>query len=178
MTIFAKTLHSRCLTGFWICCSEYATVLNISRLGICFLFCIRQGSKYARVTEGSEDAYALLMFKYVWICQNMREYTFICLNAFVLNFFCFLSSWEYLICFLSKTKNFVSKISSLPLLLQTEGLGAQILMHTIYLWWFLMIYLSPFLCFFFCNFLLFLLLFSTFWRFRELNQKLPKALIL
>ena len=167
------------MSGFWIYqSSEYATVLNISRLGICFLFCLCQGSKYARVTEGSEDAYALLMFKYVWICQNMREYTFICLNAFVLNFFCFLSSWEYLICFLSKTKNFVSKISSLPLLLQTKGLGAQILMHTIYLWWFLMIYLSPFLCFFFCNFLLFLLLFSTFWRFRELNQKLPKALIL
>ena len=66
--------------------SQYAAVLNISRLRICFLFCIYQGSKYARDTEGSEDAYTLLMFKYVWICQNMREYTFICLNGFCFKF--------------------------------------------------------------------------------------------
>ena len=114
---YARVLN---MSGFWVYhSSESATVLNISRLRICLLFCIYQGSKYARVTEGSGDAYACL-------CLNMSEYARICVNiplrawmAFVLNLFivislgCFLeetksdfysSSWEYLICFLSKTK--------------------------------------------------------------------------
>ena len=81
---YARVLH---MSGFWIYqSSEYATVLNVSRLRIWFLFCIYQGSIYTRVKEGSEDAYALLMFKFVWICQNMRECTFIYLNGFCFKF--------------------------------------------------------------------------------------------
>ena len=107
LTFFAKTLHSRCLTGFWIYqSSKYATVLSISRLRICFLFCMYQSSKYVRVTEASEDAYALRIFKYVWICQNMREYTFICLIGFCFKFLhCNLFrlfSWGDIIWFLLK----------------------------------------------------------------------------
>ena len=159
------------MPAFWICQgSEYTRVQNMPRFSIYhdseYAFC----SVYARVLN-MPGLQRVLKMPMLCLCLNMFEYARICVNipssawmAFVLNFFivislgCFLSSWEYLICFLSKTKNFVSKISSLPLLLQTEGLGAQILMHTIYLWWFLMIYLSPFLCFFFCCCLLFLLL--------------------
>ena len=127
-------------------CSVYARVLNIPGL--------------QRVITMATLCLCLNTFGYARICVNIPSSAWM---AFVLNFFivfslgCFLSSWEYLICFLSKTKNFASKISSLPLPLQTEGLGFQILMHTIYLWWFLMIYLSPFLCFFFCCCFLFLL---------------------
>ena len=132
-------------------CSVYARVLNIPGL--------------QRVMKMATLCLCLNTFGYARICVNIPLSAWM---AFVLNFFivislgCFLSSWEYLICFLSKTKYFASKISSLPLPLQTEGLGAQILMHAIYLWWFLMIYLSPFLCFFFCCCLLFLLLISHF----------------
>ena len=149
---------------------EYTRVLNMPRLSIYhdseYAFC----SVYARVLN-MPGLQRVLKMPMLCLCLNMFEYARICVSitssawmAFVSNIFivislgCFLSSWEYLICFLSKTKYFASKISSLSLPLQTEGLGAQILMQTIYLWWFLMIYLSPFSCFFFCYCLLFLLL--------------------
>ena len=149
------------MPGFWVCqVSEYTRVLNMPRFSIYhdseYAFC----SVYARVLN-MPGLQRVLKMPMLCFCSNMFEYARICVNitssawmAFVLNYFivislgCFLSSWEYLICFLSKTKNFASKISSLPLPLQTEGLGFQILMHTIYLWWFLMIYLSPFFVFF------------------------------
>ena len=153
---------------------EYTRVLNMPRFSIYhdseYAFC----SVYARVLN-MPGLQRVLKMPMLCLCLNMFEYARICVSitssawmAFVSNIFiviclgCFLSSWEYLICFLSKTKHFASKISSLPLPLQTEGLGAQILMHAIYRRWFLMIYLSPFLCFFFCCCLLFLLLISHF----------------
>ena len=158
------------MPGFWVCqVSEYTRVLNMPRFSIYhdseYAFC----SVYARVLN-MPGLQRVLKMPMLCFCLNMFEYARICVNipssawmAFVLYYFivislgCFLSSWEYLICFLSKTKYFASKISSLPLPLQTEGLGAQILMHAIYRRWFLMIYLSPFLCFFFCCCFLFLL---------------------
>ena len=92
LTIFEKTLHCRCLAGFWICQgSEYTRVLNMPR------FSIYHGSEYGfgsvytrvlnmprlqRVLKMPMSAYA----KYVWMYQNMREYTVICLNGFYFKF--------------------------------------------------------------------------------------------
>ena len=56
--------------------SEYSRVLNIPRLWICFWFWIYLGSKYAKVTEGSQYGceYTCL------ICLNMPEYAAIYLH--------------------------------------------------------------------------------------------------
>ena len=175
------------IPGFWVYqSSEYAMILNISRLRICFLFCIYQGSKYVRVKEGSEDAYASL-------CLNMSECARICVNilssawmAFVLNFFIavpvFLKRQTLIFpkvagsiwfAFRLRLNIFGSKISNLLLLLGREGLGPQIMIHTIYLWWFFNNLFIYFCCCCCCC-----CWFSTFWCFRGLNQKLAKAVVL
>ena len=54
---FCKTLHFRCLTGFWIW------------FGVRIWMC--EGSEYAGVTQGSE--YARINSEHAWICRNMCE---------------------------------------------------------------------------------------------------------
>ena len=94
------------MPGFWICqSSEYIRVLNMPRFWIYHGFeyasgSVYQGSKYARVTEGSK-------YPYPRICLNMYEYARICVNiptsawiAFVLNFLIVIP----LNCFLEETK--------------------------------------------------------------------------
>ena len=150
------------MPGFWIYqSSECATILNISRLRICILFCIIIRLQNMPVLQG------VLKMPMLCLCLNMSEYARICVNitssvwmAFVLNFFIVIS----LGCF-PEEKNlnfpkaaesiwfafglrlniFASKISNLLLSLRTERLGTLILIHRIYIWWFLMIYLSTFL---------------------------------
>ena len=122
-------------------------------------------SVYARVLNrpGLQRVLKMLM---VFLCLNMSEYTRICVNipssawiTFALNFFIVI----FLGCFFEETNLiflkvaesiwfafclilniFASKISNLLLSLQPDGPGAQIVINTIYVWWFLMIYLIIF----------------------------------
>ena len=86
---FCRTLHRRCLTGFWICprfsvCrgskyasrSEYARVLNIPRFWICFWFSVCQDSEYVRFTWSSKCAW--IIPEYAWLYLNLPEYK--CVN--------------------------------------------------------------------------------------------------
>ena len=155
------------MPGFWVCqVSEYTRVLNMPRFSIYhdseYAFC----SVYARVLN-MPGLQRVLKMPMLCLCLNMFEYARICVNipssvwmAFVLNFFIVIS----LGCF-PEEKNlnfpkaaesiwfafglrlniFASKISNLLLSLRTERLGTLILIHRIYIWWFLMIYLSTFL---------------------------------
>ena len=95
---FRKTLHHRCLSGFWICIgfwiykgfecasgSKYADVVNIPG------FWKKKGSEYARIVQDCEYAWKVL--KYGQICLNISEYPGICVNmpkstwmAFILYF--------------------------------------------------------------------------------------------
>ena len=86
---FAKALHSRCLTRFWICqSSKYTRVL------------IHQGSKYNTralnmllvlniprflICWGYRGFWICLwvMLEFVWKCQKMHEYNYICLIGFL-----------------------------------------------------------------------------------------------
>ena len=87
-----NNFRKRSIVDVWKC-SEYTRVLNTPKLWICQClnipgFRIYQGSKYVRVTHGSEYAWIslnnswiyLIMPEYVWICENRREYAWIYKN--------------------------------------------------------------------------------------------------
>ena len=121
------------------------------------------------------------MPEYLWIYQNMHEWLFFTfphcnplsegnINCFLeeTKYIFFYSSPEHLISFLFWTKYFASKIWNLLLPLRAEGWGLWILIHTInismmFFWWFIYLYL--------------LLLFSTFWCFKGLNQRFTKTVV-
>ena len=80
---------------FWMCQSFGCTrVLNMPLVFNMPGLWMYQSSVLAKVTQGSEYAWIILeyawiyliMSEYVWICLNMLEYVYICLNGFCFTF--------------------------------------------------------------------------------------------
>ena len=96
---FYKTLHRRCLTGFWICfefwiCQHsentgvlnmpglfvYRAILNMLLILSMWGFWIYHSFKYVRVTQVCE--YVWIISGYVWLCLNVPKSVWM---AFVLH---------------------------------------------------------------------------------------------
>ena len=142
---FPKTLHHRCLTGFWIYLririsqrSEYKEVLNIPGFWIC------QGSGYAFSSEyvrfsiycGSKNSRVTLASEYAWTCLIMPEWLFVLHLPIVILFlnelktvslksenlfFCIYSRKDLILFFCFRLNICTSKISNLPFPFGAEG---------------------------------------------------------